>query len=57
MKTIPFHSTKYDGSLHYQFPAGVVREEQDLLMLYVPPGVPVDCYRGQLTTQYHSLGL
>jgi uncharacterized protein len=57
MKTIPFHSTKYDGSLHYRFPAGVVREEQNLLMLYVPPGVPVDCYRGQLTTRYHSLGL
>jgi protein associated with RNAse G/E len=57
MKTIPFHSTKYDGSLHYRFPRGVVLAEPNLLMLYAPPGVEVDCYRGPGITKYHSLGL
>lgn len=54
---IPVHSTKYDGSLHYRYAASQVRAEQNLLMIYVPPGVAVDCYRGQMATRYHSLEL
>lgn len=54
---IPIHSTKYDGGLHYRYAASQVRAEQNLLMVYLPPGVPVDCYRGHMTTRYHSLEL
>ena len=57
MRTFPVHSTKYDGSLHYRYGTTVAREEPGLLMLYQSPGMPVDCYRGQLTTKYHSLGV
>jgi protein associated with RNAse G/E len=56
-RSFPVHSTKYDGSLHYRFATTVVREEPGLLMLYGAPGEPVDCYRGQLTAKYHSLGV
>ncbi|HEU5102219.1 MAG TPA: DUF402 domain-containing protein [Roseiflexaceae bacterium] len=56
-RSFPVHSTKYDGSLHYRFEASIVREEPGVLMLYQSPGMPVDCYRGQLTTRYHSLGV
>jgi protein associated with RNAse G/E len=57
MKTFPVHSTKYDGSLHYRYATTFVREDSGVLMLYAGPGEPVDCYRGQMTTRYHSLGL
>jgi protein associated with RNAse G/E len=56
-RSFPVHSTKYDGSLHYRYMASVVHQEQGQLMLYQSPGMPIDCYRGQLTTQYHSLGV
>jgi protein associated with RNAse G/E len=55
MKPFPVHSTKYDGSLHYRYPTSVVREEQSLLVLYMPPGIPLESYRGQLVTTNHTL--
>jgi len=57
MKTFPVHSTKYDGSLHYRYTMAIVREELNLLVLYCPPGTPLDCYRGQYATKFHSLEL
>lgn len=57
MKTVAVHSTKYDGSLHYRYDAALVHESAELLMIYVPPGTPIDCYRGQHVARYHSLGL
>lgn len=49
------HSTKYDGSLHYHYQTQIVREEPNLLVLYGSPGTPLDCYRGQFVTTFHSL--
>ena len=57
MKTVAVHSTKYDGSLHYRYDASLVHVESDRLMIYVPPGTPIDCYRGPHIARYHSLGL
>ena len=57
MKTFPRHSTKYDGSLHYRYPMMVVREDPNLLILYVSPGTLCESYRGQLTARHHSLEL
>jgi protein associated with RNAse G/E len=55
MKPFPVHSTKYDGSLHYRYSTTVVREEPGLLVLYLPPGTPVESYRGQMMAKQHSL--
>jgi protein associated with RNAse G/E len=55
MKSFPVHSTKFDGSLHYRYLTTVVREERDLLVLYMPPGVPLDSYRGPMVTKQHTL--
>ncbi len=55
MRSFAVHSTKYDGSLHYRYPTSVVREERSLLVLYMPPGIPLDSYRGQLVTEKHTL--
>ncbi len=57
MKPFPVHSTKYDGSLHYHYPTTVVREEPNLLMLYMPPGTAIDSYRGQQVATRHTLQL
>jgi protein associated with RNAse G/E len=57
MKPFLVHSTKYDGSLHYRYQTTIVREEADLLMLYVLPGTPFESYRGQLHASRHSLQL
>src|SRR6266545_6231844 len=57
MKTIPVHSTKYDGSLHYRYPSTLVCEETTMLMLYVRPGTPIESYRGPQTASNHTLQL
>jgi protein associated with RNAse G/E len=57
MNTIAVHSTKYDGSLHYRYPSTLVRAEQNLLMLYIGPGTPVESYRGSMIGENHSLQL
>lgn len=55
MKTVAVHSTKYDGSLHYRYPATLVREDQNLLVLYMRPGTPIESYRGAMVAESHSL--
>jgi len=55
MRPFAVHSTKYDGSLHYRYPAVVVREEPDLIVLYGAPGTPLDSYRGQMLAHNHTL--
>jgi protein associated with RNAse G/E len=57
MKLFAVHSTKYDGSLHYRYPATIVREEPELLAVYTSPGIPFESYRGQFVTHQHSLQL
>ena len=57
MRPFPVHSTKYDGSLHYRYSMQLVRQEPNLLTLYCPPETPLESYRGQFTTQFHSLEL
>lgn len=57
MKSFPVYSTKYDGSLHYRYSTCIVREEPNLLMLYMPPGTPIDSYRGQQVATRHTLQL
>jgi uncharacterized protein len=57
MKTIPVHSTKYDGSLHYRYPSTLVREEGDLLLLYMRPGTAIESYRGAQVASNHTLQL
>ncbi len=55
MRHLLVHSTKYDGSLHYRYTAGVVREEPGALVLYCAPGTVYDSYRGRLLAARHSL--
>ena len=55
MRSFAVHSTKYDGSLHYRYPAMLVREEPNLLVLYAAPGILLDSYRGQLVARQHTL--
>lgn len=55
MKPFNVHSTKYDGSEHYRYPAMIVREEPNLLMLYKQPGTPINGYRGSFLAKYHTL--
>lgn len=55
MRTIPLRSTKYDGSLHYQYSTRLVREDPDLLLVYVGPGTPIKSYRGAMYATHHSL--
>ena len=55
MKPFKVHSTKYDGSEHYRYPASIVREEPELLVLYKQPGAPINGYRGSFLAKYHTL--
>jgi protein associated with RNAse G/E len=57
MKPFDVYSTKYDGSLHYRFQTTVVREEANLLVLYLAPGTALQSYRGSLTAAHHALQL
>lgn len=57
MKPILVHSTKYDGSLHYHYLTSLVREERNLLVLYMAPGTPIESYRGAQVASHHSLQL
>ena len=57
MQPIEVHSTKYDQSLHYRYPMSVVRSASNLIMTYVPPGVAVVSYRGEMITTRHTLAL
>jgi protein associated with RNAse G/E len=50
-------STKYDGSLHYRFRTEVVTRRDTSLALYLPPGIPIESYRGPLVTSRHYLML
>lgn len=55
MSVSAVHSTKYDGSLHYQFPLCPVHEEPGLVVASQSPGAPMRSYRGGDPTAYHSL--
>jgi protein associated with RNAse G/E len=48
-------STKYDGSLHYSYPATVVDDTGDLLRAWVPAGTPMRSYRGDRRSPRHFL--
>ncbi len=50
-----FHSTKFDGSLHYRFEVERVHEAPNLLVTYRSPGVPMESYRGSWASRYHLL--
>lgn len=43
-------STKYDGSLHYQYSATVVDDDGDRLRAWVPAGTQLHSYRGDRST-------
>jgi protein associated with RNAse G/E len=43
------HSTKYDGSLHYQYPVEVIDRSADRLVTWTAPGAAVRSYRGAKT--------
>lgn len=57
MTPMRFHSTKYDGSLHYLFEVEVVHQEPHLLAVYTPVGTPLQSYRGEFPARHHMLGL
>lgn len=57
MKPVPVRSTKYDGSIHYQYGTTLVREEPNLLLLYLAPGTPIVSYRGAMIATHHNLQL
>ena len=48
-------STKYDGSLHYQYTCTVVADEGDRLLAFAPGGTLMDSYRGTRPTARHFL--
>ncbi len=48
-------STKFDGSLHYQFESELVSAEGNEIRFYTPPHTKMTTYRGELTTTSHSL--
>lgn len=49
------HTTKYDGSLHYRFRAELVYQSPQTLILYRPPGISVESYRGGGVSRHHML--
>ena len=57
MQPIRVHSTKFNGSKHYRFAAGVVDASADCIRVYFPPGTTLDSYRGRLTSISHNLRL
>jgi protein associated with RNAse G/E len=48
-------STKYDGSMHYRYPATVVDDTGDRLRAWVPAGTPMRSYRGDRRSPRHFL--
>ncbi len=55
MQPILHHTTKYDGSLHYRFPARVAHREDDVLVVYRGPGVELESYRGAMVSDRRML--
>ncbi len=53
--TIVVASTKYDGSLHYEYPATVVADEGDRLLAWAPAGTLRRSYRGAGPAPRHVL--
>lgn len=54
-RSIFHHTTKYDGSLHYRFPAGVVERSEHAIAIYHGTGVPQQSYRGDSVSNMHAL--
>jgi protein associated with RNAse G/E len=52
-----YHSTKYDGGLHYRFDTTVVHESPTLLATFRGVGVPVESYRGDRLSKLNLLTL
>ena len=57
IRTILHDTTKYDGSLHYRFESEVIDETETSLLLYSPPGIPMESYKGSHRPQRHVLTL
>ncbi len=55
--TIVVASTKYDGSLHYEYRATVVADHGDRLQAWAPAGTPMRSYRGDRPAPRHVLRL
>ena len=51
MRPIDHHTTKYDGSLHYQFDAEIVESSENAIVIYRGTGVKVRSYRGELLSE------
>jgi protein associated with RNAse G/E len=51
------HSTKYDGSLHYEYRITPVSASSTERRVYVPPGTTFTSYRGQWPSKHHMLML
>jgi protein associated with RNAse G/E len=48
-------STKFDGSLHYQFDAQLVSASGNEIRVYTPPGCKAVTYRGEVVCTSHAL--
>ena len=55
MDSILHHTTKYDGSLHYRFPARIVARSEEVIVIYRGPGVEFTSYRGTKISETHIL--
>lgn len=55
MRELPVNSTKFDGSIHYQFLTRELRRGERELVTYHTPGTPVRSYRGEYTGIMHML--
>lgn len=52
-----FHSTKFDGSLHYRFEVEVVHRDRTLIAVHTAAGTPITSYRGQWLAKHPMLCL
>lgn len=52
-----FHSTKFDGSLHYRHRVTPVRQDDGFPAAYLRSGERLESYRGVRVYPHHLLGL
>ena len=55
MRNILHHTKKYDGSVHYRFPAKVAHQSENSIILYRGPDVDLESHRGPMVSQRRLL--
>ena len=55
MQKILHHTKKYDGGIHYRFPAMVAHRSENTLVVYRGPDVELESYRGPMISERRLL--